>query len=872
MAGGSNFVVRGGADFTPIEKAMQSMQKQFATFQKDISKSINTNMSKSFKGMQKDFQNSKKEFTSMQSGFSNGIKLFNAALAGLAIGNFVKDSVSQAMSVESSVFQISRILGKNAIEFGDWAETQAKAFGIARAEAYKYGAVYGNLISGFSKNIQETAKYTKELIKASAITASATGRTMEDTMERIRSGLLGNTEAIEDLGIYAQVAMLKSTKAFKEFSNGKTWDQLDFQTQQQIRLMSILEQVNTKYGDSLAGTTATKQMMFVATLKNIQLNLGQAFLPIYNIVLPALTALANQIENITAKIAAFSQALFGMNDAQAKTSAVSENAKTNIADMGKEVQKAGKKAKGSLAGFDQLNTLSKETSDNMENMANASGMSIGNQQNNQSPKTFEAIEQAKKVMSGLSSILKQNFGSNVSQAFDNISNSIKTLSSVAGGFLGTIWNLFKSSFLDILASKNWSETIDNIKWAIDSMGGAISNAISVISEFLKIIDNTSKNAFPSLQDGLASLGGGFLNFKTDAFALGIAIVNDSLDLLKKALRDNSDSFTNILTPAAKIAGDMMNIVGQIFSGTADLIKRTYTNNIEPLKNLILDVFGTFMSLINDLANKWIYPLLLPAIEETKKIIGPAFAEISKSVSSSIGSIIEILKLYWEKNLKPLVKWIQDNIVPVLGPVFTAIGKTIGDVFSSAISLVKNLFGALDGILQFISGTMSADWEKAWNGMAKVFENVWKGLVNVARIPLNSIIRMINSMFDKLNAIKIDIPAVDIPGIGKMGGSKIGFPSIPKINEIPALANGGITDVNNPFLSIIGDNKRQREVVAPLDELTKIMLTAINQSQQTKQSNTKQDFVFQINGREFARIASDEINNLSRSLGVSVIAT
>ena len=37
-----------------------------------------------------------------------------------------------------------------------------------------------------------------------AVVASKTGRTVQDVQERVRSGLLGNTEAIEDLGVLLQ--------------------------------------------------------------------------------------------------------------------------------------------------------------------------------------------------------------------------------------------------------------------------------------------------------------------------------------------------------------------------------------------------------------------------------------------------------------------------------------------------------------------------------------------------------------------------------------------------------------------------------------------------------------------------------------------
>ena len=172
----------------------------------------------------------------------------------------------------------------------------------------------------------------------------------------------GSTEAIEDLGVYTNIAMIQSTKAFQKFANGKSWNQLDFRVQQQIRLAAILEQTYERYGDSLANNTQTRQAKFIASLKNIQLNLGQAFLPIYNAVLPVLTALGNKLESVTSKLKYFTQALFGKaivgtvaqtEDQAAAIAGVGDAAET----AGNQAAAAGKKAKGSVVGFDEINSL-----------------------------------------------------------------------------------------------------------------------------------------------------------------------------------------------------------------------------------------------------------------------------------------------------------------------------------------------------------------------------------------------------------------------------------------------------------------------------------------------------------------------------------
>lgn len=205
--------------------------------------------------------------------------------------DFGKTALQNAMSLESSAQQISRTMGTNAAAFSSWAKNNADAYNMSEKAATKYGAVFSNLISSFESDTTNITGYTTSLLKAAAITSSATGRTMDDTLERIRSGMLGSTEAIEDLGINVNVAMLESTNAFKKFAGNKSWDQLDFKTQQQIRLFAILEQTSQKYGDSVFDNTSSQYAQAMAQVENATTAFGNALLPAVTVILPAFTEL-----------------------------------------------------------------------------------------------------------------------------------------------------------------------------------------------------------------------------------------------------------------------------------------------------------------------------------------------------------------------------------------------------------------------------------------------------------------------------------------------------------------------------------------------------------------------------------------------------
>jgi len=459
-----------------------------------------------------------KRLSTFQKGINKAMKVIGITLGSLAVGKLIKDSISAAMNVENSMLQIQRTMGNSANAFNHWAQTQAKAYGMAREEAFKYGATYSNLISSFTKDTQETARYTTELLKASAVVASATGRTMEDTMERIRSGLLGNTEAIEDLGIHVNVAMLESTEAFRQFARGRSWQQLTFQEQQQIRLLSILEQANIKYGDSLAGTTQTRQAIFITSLKNIQLNLGQAFLPIYNVVLPALTAMGNAIERVTSNLKYFTQAIFGKTippvvtgEQTAAISGMGDAAET----AGEQVKQAGKNVKKSLASFDEINSLTDgSTAGGATSAPNVPtpGLTDGQASSNEE-EISPAVQKAIDKLLGLLEPLKNINLDNLKTAFENLKTAMEPITETL--FAGIHWaylNIFiplskwtaekaLPAFLEVLAGalKVLSSVLDVLKplgvWLWDNFlapitrwtGGVIVNVLDKIGGALSRI-------------------------------------------------------------------------------------------------------------------------------------------------------------------------------------------------------------------------------------------------------------------------------------------------------------------------------------------------------------------------------------------------
>ena len=808
MAKHSNFIVRGGANFSSLYKELNKSQKKLSTFQAAVSKSL---------------------------------KAVGAIIGSLAIGKLIKDSTKMAMSVETAMDNLKRNMGNSAKAFQDWANTQSQSLGMAKSDAYKYGSTFSNLLSSFQKDTKETADSTQELMKATAIISSKTGRTYEDTAERIRSGMLGSTEAIEDLGVYTNVSMMESTEAFKKFANGRSWAQLDFQTQQQIRLAAILEQTYKRYGETLADTTATRQNQFVASLKNIQLSLGQAFLPIYNAVLPALTKMADALGSVINRIAQFTQALFGKpntgtaatQNTRQQTAAVAGLGDAT-AKTGNQAEKAGKQAKNSLANFDELNVLS-QSSGTGAGAGGAAGAGTVDMPavGGEIGEGVTVSEDIKNAMSSLNKMLeplKAISFDNLASAFDRLKKSIEPITKAL--FAGLEWaylNLLVPlakwtiedalpAFIDALAGAFnvlnavivalqplgtwlWEKFLQPIaKWT----GGIIVKALESIAKALnKLADWISNNQ--EIVQGLTVVAGGFLLIKTAVAAVGVAVTKFSV-LFKAAM-------AIIHSPVLLVVAAVTLLAVAI----ADLWKNSeeFRDKVkgiaEQISTIVKNVWGTVIKPVLD--------ALMQAIDWLwTNHLKPLVSNIFRLVQDLIQAAASIINDF----VLPIINAFVEKFGPSIARVFQTVINILASFLATATDVINGVVTVLRGIIEFLTGVFTGNWKKAWEGIVNVFKGAFEAVGGIVKGVVNVVIDMVNNMISSitnglnfviraLNKIHFNVPEW-VPGIG---GKSWGV-NIPTFAgyTIPKLATGAVIPPNNEFLAVLGDQKAGTNIETP----------------------------------------------------------
>lgn len=279
---------------------------------------------------------------------------------------FSNEAGQLATQTEASVQRLVDIYGSASDSVGDFIDANARALGMSKAAATSFSSVYGNLFSVWADQ-GTNAELTNRYLNMTAVVASKTGRTVEDVQERVRSGLLGNTEAIEDLGIFVNVKTIEMTDAFQRMAGGKSWEQLDAYTQQQIRSMAILEQATAKYGDEVADTSATIRNRFNAAYQDFQNSWGNI---VNRVLLPVLETVTQILDIMIVGLNALSgQSGNALEIAESQKDSTNKTAE-NINKQAEAEKDLNKEMKKTLAGFDDIQILSSQTAQNTTNLGN----------------------------------------------------------------------------------------------------------------------------------------------------------------------------------------------------------------------------------------------------------------------------------------------------------------------------------------------------------------------------------------------------------------------------------------------------------------------------------------------------------------------
>lgn len=425
--------------------------------------------------------------------------------------------------------------------------------------------------------------------------------------------------------------------------------------------------------------------------------------------------------------------------------------------------------------------------------------------------------------------------------------------------------------------------LEPISIAMDTIHGAIKNTFEQI---FNVYDEYLAPAFQNITDGFSSLVSSLLDVWNSQVAPFLTTVATAIQTLWE-------------THLQPFVDNLITLVGKIVLAISELWK----NVLEPL---IAWIVANVVPVIT--------PILETMVKTVSSVIG-TIADILSGIMETLGGIIDFItgiftgdwSLAWQG-----VQGIFTGIWNALTGFISGIWSTIKSIFTGAIStivqFVKTGFNAaktavttiFGGIRSFISNTwsgikstvigavntlksyvvngfsyMQSGIAHIMNSILSIISGIWRGIYNVARSYINFILSSIqsmvngiiggfNSMIRALNHLHFSIPDW-VPGLG---GKSLGF-NLSTISRVslPRLATGAVLPANQPFLSVVGDQKHGTNIEAPLDTIKQ----ALKETLQGMNMSDNSPIVIEIDGKEVFRAIRNQDRQFIKQTGKSAFS-
>ena len=600
------------------------------------------------------------------------------------------------------------------------------------------------------------------------------------------------------------------------------------------------------------------------------------------------------------------------------------NATQNVTDSANDstgaLKKQTKALKNNIAPFDELKVIGKEAADAISGATKtptASGVDFGDIGNVDYGKLADVSDEADKATSAVGELAKKLkelgdiFKSGFFEGLGDYKPMLNELISDLGNIKKYLIDIFADPDVKKAASEFAKKVVKNlgkITGSIAKVGLTLATVLvggieSYLSKNVERIKNFIIKMFDvsgEIADEIGDLSAVF----ADIFSVFGG--QTAQNIIGSVIQIISDTVMTAMTLTGQMLRDSINLLLTPLQENAELIKQTIENTLQPIETVITAIADAwqiamdeliamydahikpfFDSLANGLSeiltvflnayNSYIVPVLDQLAAKISEIMAGPVGDAINNAIELIGKIVDVLKLLWESVLAPIVKFIIGIVVPQIASALSTVGNVFLELFDSVAEVVAGILKALGGVIDFIVGVFTGDWKRAWKGIKNIFKGVFEALVGIAKAPINGVIALINGMIlgiisgvntaiGVLNHLKIKVPN----WVPKIGGSTWGF-TIPTITapQIPYLAKGTVVPRNaGEFAAILGDNKREAEVVSPLSTMKQAMIDALRESGNNSVSSP-QYITLNIDGHEFIRWLRDQNGQYRNRTGFGI---
>ncbi len=810
-----------------------------------------------------------------------------------AVVNFGKEAINTASDIQEvqNVVDVSFRHLKGQME--EFADKAIETYGISKLTAKQTGSTYMAMAKGMQIADEKAADMALTLTGLSADMASFYNKEQSVTSTALNSIFTGETETLKQFGIVMTEANLQQfayTQGINKKISAMSQAEKVMLRYNYVMSQTALAQGDfVRTQDSWANQTRILKMQwqdFAGTVGTVFMNtllpavqsLNKAMLWLNSIASSVLENLAAIFDWDISSSGGGLETYEGISDAIG-TSVENQNALTDA------VNETAKAQKRELMGFDKINKLSDDGSSSSG--ASGTGATGGNTMAATMKLDADTTE-AERELTGFAAKVKNAwesgdyeglgslFAEKVNSALDKFANEIdyegikenirpkiQNVATVFNSFVdGVDWSLLAEGISRgfALALGTVDITLDALNF--ETIGGSISEFISGID--IPALGAELGSLLSTVFSGGIDLLSGFIqeiDWGKILFGLydGIKSFISNIDWgeIVRSVATNIGSmwgnYFDLLFNAAALIGTIGEEISAAFKNIGDY----FDDSIEEAGgNIVLGIWNGITDALSN-AGQWIKDnIFTPFIDGFKKAFGinspaetmkPLGGYIIDGLKEGIGDVWEKLKQKFTDMLTKAKNWFEEKkadfssawndatsgIKDKTATVKLKWSQKKKDITEAA----KTRYNAITSVFSKIPEWFRTKFSEAWKKVKGVFSSGGETFKDIKDGILTSLKTIINKLIDGINAI-IKKPFDGInTALKKLKEIKIGSaqPFKDKIHtitvpQIPKLATGTVVPANyGEFLAVLGDNKREPEIVSPESAIRKVVSEELNKN-------------------------------------------
>lgn len=262
-----------------------------------------------------------------------------------------------------------------------------------------------------------------------------------------------------------------------------------------------------------------------------------------------------------------------------------------------------------------------------------------------------------------------------------------------------------------------------------------------------------------------------------------------------------------------------------------VLTQWWAENLPLLEQIASAAWGALVTVAQDVWGQ-LTEIVGEALASLGTLLRGGLAALAKFWAEHGEEVLAIVRAAWEgfkavidTALKVVLGIIAVGLRLLTGDWQGAWAK-LGDVVETAWQGIQRASAAgrdaLLGILRLGWSMLAEGARPAWEGLERVIRETWDSIRENVRTGVNGVIGLLNDLLRAWNSLRlrippvtIEVPKIELPGGGTLGGQRLDWPGLeiapPQAPEIPRLAHGGL--VTRPTLALLGE--AGPELVLPL---------------------------------------------------------